>query len=336
MESMVVDINFWKNKNVLITGHTGFKGSWLAILLNKLGANVSGFALNPNKNPNLYELSLISNSINSHIGDLTNYESVKNLIKNIDPEIIIHMAAQAIVRESYQDPVRTYSTNIMGTVNLLEASMHSKSLKVFINITSDKCYENHETDIPYSENDRMGGHDPYSCSKGCSELITNSFWKSYYSTNNVGLASARAGNVIGGGDWSDDRLVPDILQACQNNNTLNIRSPKSTRPWQHVLEPLSGYLKLSEKLYKDPKKFSGGWNFGPDKENNCSVYELSSLIVQSYGARVDICNQEGDHPHEASLLMLNNEKAKKYLQWRPKWQLKKTIEAIVNWHRRVY
>jgi CDP-glucose 4,6-dehydratase len=333
MESMVVDKNFWKNKNVLITGHTGFKGSWLAILLNKLEANVSGFALNPIKKPNLYELSSISKKINSYIGDLSNYESVKNLIKDTKPEIIIHMAAQAIVRKSYQDPVSTYSTNIMGTVNLLETSMSCKSLKAFINITSDKCYENHETNVPYTENDRMGGHDPYSCSKGCSELITNSFWKSYYSINKVGLASARAGNVIGGGDWSDDRLVPDILQSCQKNNSLDIRNPNSTRPWQHVLEPLSGYLKLAEKLYRDPNKFSGGWNFGPDDENNCSVYELASLIVKSYGAEIEICNQDGEHPHEASLLMLNNEKAKKYLQWHPKWKLKKTIENIVNWHK---
>ena len=332
MENMVVDTNFWKNKNVLITGHTGFKGSWLSIILNNLGSNVCGYALTPETKPNLYTLSSIDNYIDSYIGNLIDYKYLEEIIIKTQPEIIIHMAAQALVRKSYDNPIETFSTNVMGTINLLNISHSCKSLKALINVTSDKCYENNEDNKFYNENDRMGGHDPYSCSKGCSELITTSYRKSFYSLKNIGLASARAGNVIGGGDWSKDRLVPDILNACTLKKNPMIRNPHSTRPWQHVLEPLSGYLRLAEKLYNNPIKYSDGWNFGPDKQNNASVSSLCNMIMKVYGMNTQQDNQTGSHPHEAKLLMLSNDKAKEELQWFPKWTLDKTIEKTVNWH----
>ena len=264
-----MDKNFWKNKRVFLTGHTGFKGSWMSIILSSLGSIVKGYSLNPKKPFSLYNESRIFEDIESQIDDIRNYSKFKKSIKEFNPDILIHMAAQPLVRYSYHNPIETYSTNIMGTVNLLEIAKELNNLKSLLVITSDKCYENREINYSYKETDPMGGHDPYSSSKGCCELIVSSYQRSFYNGNsNASLASARAGNVIGGGDWSNDRLIPDILKSFQQNQIVSIRSPKSIRPWQHVIEPLIGYLLLCQKLFEEGNKFSEGWNFGP-QERDC-------------------------------------------------------------------
>lgn len=337
MEIMEIEKLFggiYKNKVCLITGHTGFKGSWLAHWLIKMGATVIGYSLKPDNEPNHFEL-LNENytSINGNIKDLNNLNKIFSTYK---PEIVFHLAAQALVRYSYENPIETFQTNVLGTMNVFEACRNSNSVKAIINVTSDKCYENKEWMWGYRENDPMGGHDPYSASKGCSELLTSSYQKSFFNTDNILLASVRAGNVIGGGDWAIDRLVPDMVKAANNNNEVLIRSPYATRPWQHVLEPLSGYLILGWKLLKGEKTFADGWNFGPDLDNNISVLDLtnnSKVIWNKINYKLD--KSLANH-HEANLLMLDCSKANKILKWKPVWDIQQTLEKTIGWYKSFY
>lgn len=326
---------FWKNKRVLITGHTGFKGSWLSLWLQALGADVIGFALAPPTSPNLFTLADVSAEMLSIIGDIRDYHQVYQAIKDHRPEIVFHMAAQPLVRYAYQNPIETYATNVMGTVHLLEAVRHTESVKVVVNVTTDKCYENKEWHWGYRENDRLGGHDPYSNSKACAELVAAAFRNSYFQekTCGVNLASARAGNVIGGGDWALDRLVPDLIQACLNNNPLFIRNPHSIRPWQYVLEPLSGYLLLAQKMYGSPMQFTEGWNFGPEETDVRPVSWVADYILNIWNSELKWTHDSSKQPHEATYLKLDCSKAKSKLGWQPKWGLQTGLEETVSWYK---
>ena len=327
----MISDSFWKDKRVFITGHTGFKGSWLSLWLLKLGAIVKGYSLLPPTKPSLYEEVGLENRIVSQIGDIRNLESLKKSIEEFQPEVVFHLAAQAIVRDSYDDPIETYTSNIIGTVNVLESIRAIKTIKSVIIITSDKCYQNNDNGKSFSEDDPMGGFAPYSSSKGCAELVTNAYRNSFFTNSEKGLASVRAGNVIGGGDWSKDRLIPDILNALSNNTKVIIRNPDSIRPWQHVLEPLSGYLVLAEKLFEDHEKYSCGWNFGPEPEEIRSVKWILEKISMGY-SKVDWSLDGNNNPHESKILRLNIEKVKKELCWKPIWTTEIAIEKIVNWH----
>ena len=330
----------YKNKTILITGHTGFKGSWLSIWLNELGANVVGYALEPYTKRDNFVVTGLENKITHIIGDVRDYNNLKEVFTKYQPEFIFHLAAQPIVRESYINPKETYDINIGGTVNVFECCRLTKSVKVIINITSDKCYENKEWIWGYRENDQMGGYDPYSSSKGCSELITAAYRKSFFNPINFqehgkSLSSVRAGNVIGGGDWQKDRLIPDCIKALENNKPIEIRNSSFTRPWQHVLEPLSGYLLLASKMYQEPGKLSGAWNFGPNYESVVSVGEIVSMIIEKWenGKWLDISNKS--EPHEANLLSLDISKARNLLNWQPKWDIQKCIEKTVDWYKNI-
>tara|TARA_Y100001954_G_C15784117_1_gene591541 strand:- start:110 stop:1177 length:1068 start_codon:yes stop_codon:yes gene_type:complete len=325
--------DFWKNKKVFLTGHTGFKGSWTSIMLNLMGANVKGYSLEPNSKPNLFNIARVNEEMESEIGDVRDYNKLYKSIKKFNPDILIHMAAQPLVRYSYQNPVETYSTNVMGTLNVLECSRYCSNLKSIVIITSDKCYENKEIDYSYKETDPMGGFDPYSSSKGCCELLVSSYRRSFFNNNsNAFLATARAGNVIGGGDWSEDRLVPDILNCFQKSKVVKIRSPKAIRPWQHVIEPIKGYLILAEKLYNSGNKFAEGWNFGPDLNDCKSVEWIVNIMCKKWGKDAAWSIDDKFKPHEAKLLSLNNSKAKQRLNWIPKWSIEYTIDNIIDWH----
>lgn len=325
--------NFWKNKRVFVTGHTGFKGSWLALLLKKMGAEVYGYSLEARTQPNLFNAGNIKEILISEYGDIRDYEKLHQAISVFKPEIIFHMAAQPLVRPSYEDPISTYSTNVMGTVNLLDIAHKTKSVRAVVNITTDKCYENKEWMWGYREIDPMGGHDPYSASKGCAELVTTSFVKSFYQSANIGLASARAGNVIGGGDWSADRLLPDILQDISRGVTANIRNPNATRPWQHVLEPLSGYIQLAMKLYERPAKYNGGWNFGPYDVDCKNVGWIADTVCSMWGDGARWKTEQIDGPHEAQYLKLDISKATSLLSWTPKWNVATAISKTVDWYK---
>lgn len=338
MEGLAMSPHFWRGKRVLLTGHTGFKGSWLALWLDKMGAIVTGFALPPPTTPSLFEVANVQNSIRSIIGDIRDPGLVVDVVTECSPEVIIHMAAQPLVRYSYSHPVETYSTNVMGTVHLLEAVRHTPSVRAIVNVTSDKCYENHEWVWGYRENEAMGGHDPYSNSKGCAELITSAFRNSYfppaeYDKHRVALASARAGNVIGGGDWALDRLIPDIINAISNGQSVKIRAPKSIRPWQHVLEPLSGYLLLAERLYNEGATFAEGWNFGPSLEEAATVEWITERLTTSWGFGASWITDNSLQPHEAHYLKLDCSKAQLRLGWQPRWTLETALERIVLWHK---
>jgi CDP-glucose 4,6-dehydratase len=322
--------NFWKNKKVFITGHTGFKGSWMSIWLNMLGANVKGYSLQPPSKPSLFEEANVSLLLNSEINDIRIFNNLNKSIQEFSPEIIFHMAAQPLVRASYNIPLETYETNVMGTANLLQAAVNSSSVKAIVNITTDKCYENIEVDIGYKETNRMGGSDPYSSSKGCAELVTSAYRESFLKQKNIGIESARAGNVICGGDWAEDRLIPDILRAFKLIKPVVIRNPKATRPWQHVLEPLSGYLLLAEKLFSDPVRFSEGWNFGPyydDVKPVDWILDYMTKLWPNSSWQLDSSN----NPHEANLLKLDISKAESQLNWVPTWNLETSLEKIVQW-----
>jgi len=326
------------NRRVLITGHTGFKGSWLSLLLHKLGAEVYGYALEPPTNPSLFKEAKISNLITSHIGDIRDYKNLLRVLQLVKPEIIIHMAAQPLVRESYKNPMETYNINVMGTVNLLEAVRHTSGVKAVVNVTTDKCYENKEWHWGYRENEPMGGYDPYSNSKGCSELITASFRNSFfnpsvYSQHGVSLASARAGNVIGGGDWAEDRLIPDFIRAISKGEKVRIRSPYAIRPWQHVLEPLSGYLTLAAKLFSEGPSYGDGWNFGPDDKDAKNVEWITNTICSMWGDGASYEVDTNPQPHEANYLKLDCSKAKAELEWFPIWDIKTTLKSIVDWNK---
>ena len=324
----------FKNKTVLVTGHTGFKGSWLCIWLRELGANVIGYALEPYTEKDNFVVTGLKNKITHIIGDVRDYDKLKGIFDIYKPEFVFHLAAQPIVRLSYEQPKLTYDTNIGGTVNLFECCRTTNSVKVVVNITSDKCYENKEWIWGYRENDPMGGYDPYSSSKGCSELISSAYRKSFFNKNDIALSSVRAGNVIGGGDWQNDRIIPDCIKALKNNEPIIIRSPNATRPWQHVLEPLSGYLLLASKMYFDKHKYSGAWNFGPEHSSIISVEKLAKKIVQYWGkGKIKLNNKMSDEPHEANLLSLDISKVRNYLKWKPILSIDETIQMSVNWYK---
>ncbi|MDA9983895.1 CDP-glucose 4,6-dehydratase [Porticoccaceae bacterium] len=328
-----MNIDFWKGKRVFLTGHTGFKGGWTVLWLQKLGAIIKGYSLEPNTIPSLFEIADISEGIENEFGDIRDLDRLKKSLVDFSPEIVIHMAAQPLVRLSYYDPVGTYETNVMGTVNLFEAVRACESVKAVVNVTTDKCYENNEWVWGYRENEAMGGHDPYSSSKGCSELVTSAYRRSFFGDNTkVSLGSARAGNVIGGGDWSQDRLIPDAISAFQKNKPVIIRNPLSTRPWQHVLEPISGYLMLAEKLHSTGEDYADAWNFGPKDQDVRSVGEIMDYLVAHWPAAVCWELDGSEQPHEAQLLKLDISKAEARLKWTPVWGLSMTLQSIIDWH----
>lgn len=329
--------SFWQGKRVLVTGHTGFKGSWLSLWLQRLGAQVAGYALAPPTSPSLFDLAQVGRNMASMIGDVRDYGSLLSQIASFRPEIVIHMAAQPLVRQSYAQPIETYSINVMGTVHLLEAIRQQGGVRVVVNITSDKCYENREWIWGYRENEPMGGFDPYSNSKGCGELVTAAFRSSYFSSGSfeshgVALASARAGNVIGGGDWAKDRLVPDIMNAFIDGRPVLIRNPLAIRPWQHVLEPLHGYLLLAEKLWSDGPKFAEGWNFGPQESDAKPVQWIVEHLVKHWGNDARWSQDQQAHLHEATYLKLDCAKARHFLGWHPVWDIGRALEEIVAWY----
>lgn len=332
-----VDPNFWDGKRVFLTGHTGFKGGWLSLWLTSMGAKVTGYALAPNTTPNFFEVAKVASDLEqSHIADIRDLGSLQKAIGESKSEIVIHMAAQPLVRYSYANPVETYATNVMGTVYVLESIRNLDCVRAAVIVTTDKCYENKEWAWGYREDEPMGGHDPYSNSKGCAELVTSAYRHSYfasekYAQHKVAIASARAGNVIGGGDWSEDRLIPDAIKAFESSETLMIRNPLATRPWQHVLEPLSGYLVLAQSLYQEGAKFDGGWNFGPRDEDARSVQEVVNLLIQNWGSLASWIQDQSEQPHEAHSLKLDISKARQYLRWTPRWSLEQAIEKIVQW-----
>lgn len=338
MESLEVKKNFWRGKRVLITGHTGFKGSWLSLWLQSMGVQVVGYSLTTPTSPSLFEVAEVSKGMNSILGDIRDLEHLCASFAAHRPEVVIHMAAQSLVRYSYIKPVETYSTNVMGTVNLLEAVRSTDSVKAVVNVTSDKCYENREWVWGYRESEAMGGYDPYSSSKGCAELVAAAYRNSYfhpekYQQHGVAIASARAGNVVGGGDWAEDRLIPDILRAIVQGKPVSIRNPHAIRPWQHVLEPLSGYLQLAQKLYEEGPSYAEGWNFGPNDEDAKPVHWIVERLTESWGEGASWVLDGGVNPHEAHYLKLDCSKAKARLDWHPKWHLEDTLDVIIDWHR---
>ena len=329
---MSINPDFWRGKRVLLTGHTGFKGSWLSLWLQSLGADLQGLALMQPTTPNLFTEAQVGAGMTSTVGDIRDYEAVRACMAAFKPEIVIHMAAQPLVRLSYSEPVATYATNVMGTVHVLEDARSVGGVRAIVNVTTDKCYENREWAWGYREDEPMGGFDPYSNSKGCSELVTSAYRRSFFQHSGVSLGSARAGNVIGGGDWAADRLVPDILRAFELNKPVVIRNPNATRPWQHVLEPLSGYLALAERLYNDGQAFAEGWNFGPHDDDAQPVQWIVEHLVNDWGRGASWQLDGGDHPHEANYLKLDISKAKAHLDWRPRWNLAAALKQITTWH----
>ena len=331
---MRVSSDFWGGKSVFLTGHTGFKGSWLSLWLQSMGAQVHGLSLEPPTLPNLFTVAKVMKGMTSHIiGDIRDLHTVQQAMQAAQPDIVIHMAAQPLVRLSYAEPVETYATNVMGTVHVLESIRHTPSVRACVVVTTDKCYENKEWAWGYRENEPMGGHDPYSNSKGCAELVINAYRNSFMRLSGIAVASARAGNVIGGGDWAADRLIPDILKAFEQNQPVVVRNPHATRPWQHVLEPLSGYLILAEHLYKRGQDFSESWNFGPREQDARPVQWIVEEISKAWGQGAGWQLDAAAHPHEANYLKLDISKASVRLGWQPLWPLAMALQYIVSWHR---
>lgn len=332
LEKVGMNRSFWSGKRVFLTGHTGFKGGWLSLWLADMGAEVHGYALAPPTEPNFFTVAGLSSRLaTSVIADIRDIEMLARALQAAQPDIVMHLAAQPLVRYSYMEPVETYGVNVMGTVNLLEATRQTPSVRVVLNVTTDKCYENREFVWSYRENEAMGGFDPYSSSKACSELVTAAYRTSFLDAAGIQLASARAGNVIGGGDWAADRLVPDFLRALDAGQPLAIRSPRAIRPWQHVLEPLSGYLVLAESLYTEGQDFAEAWNFGPDEADARPV----QWIVEYLCGRVPGATWQHDAaplPHEANTLRLDSSKARARLGWRPRWNLQAALETTLDWH----
>ena len=336
VEGVGVNPSFWQGKKVLVTGHTGFKGSWLSLWLQAMGAEVTGYALAPPTNPSLFEVAEVGLGMTSIIGDIRDLDKLQAVFAEYQPEIVIHMAAQPLVRYSYQNPVETYSTNVMGTVNLLEAVRNTTGVKAVVNITTDKCYENREWAWGYRENEPMGGYDPYSNSKGCAELVSAAYRSSFfnadtYTQHGVALATVRAGNVIGGGDWAQDRLIPDILAAFEQGKLVDIRNPHAIRPWQHVMEPLRGYLTLAEQLYVQGSSFAEGWNFGPNEEDARPVGWIVEQMAALWGNEAQWQIDTGEHPHEAHYLKLDISKARSRLDWHPALRLNDALKLIIDW-----
>ncbi len=333
--------NFYKNKKVLITGHTGFKGSWLALWLTELGAEVIGYSLKPTTRPSLFEVLNLKDRLIHIIEDIRDEEKLKSVFKEYKPEIIFHLAAQPLVRLSYKEPKLTYETNVIGTLNLFEAVRETESIRVVINITSDKCYENKEWVYGYRENDPMGGYDPYSSSKGCAELLTAAYRNSYFNpkdygqTHQVSLASVRAGNVTGGGDWQIDRLIPDCVKSLSKGDAIKIRNPYAIRPWQHVLEPLSGYLLLAMRMWEDPTKYCEAWNFGPFETDIATVQKVVEKVISLWGCgKYEVVGDK--RFYEAGLLRLDISKAMMKLGWRPKWNFDIALERTIKWYKSFY
>lgn len=332
--------NYYKGKKVLVTGHTGFKGSWLCIWLLELGAEVVGYALDPLNDKDNFVVSGLDKRINDIRGDIRNPDSLNRVFEEYKPEIVFHLAAQPLVRASYKLPVETYEVNVLGTINVLEAIRKCPSVKTGIMITTDKCYENKEQIWGYRESDPMGGHDPYSSSKGACEIAISSWRRSYfnpqdYDKHGKAIASVRAGNVIGGGDWSEDRLIPDCIRSIQSSKAIEIRNPMATRPWEHVLDPLSGYLLLGYKMAEDPVAFSEGWNFGPNSESIVTVKEVAEKLITYYGSGQLLINEELSNLHEANLLSLDVTKARMRLGWNPSINIDKAIELTANWYKNI-
>lgn len=338
MEGLVLNHYFWHNKRVLLTGHTGFKGSWLSIWLQSMGAKVVGYALPPSTSPNLFALATVEQGMTSVIGDICDFNKLQSVFASHQPEIVFHMAAQPLVRYSYQNPVETYATNVMGTVHLLEAVRNTPSVKAVVNITTDKCYENKEWIWGYRENEPMGGYDPYSNSKACAELVSAAYRSSFFNSDNyalhgVAIATARAGNVIGGGDWAKDRLIPDILDAFENGRKVEIRHPHAIRPWQHVMEPLRGYLTLAEQLFEHGASFGEAWNFGPNDDDVKSVGWIVEQMATLWGLDAQWQIDTGEHPHEAHYLKLDISKARSRLGWHPALHIQDALALIIDWSR---
>ncbi len=333
-----MNLEFWKKRKVLLTGHTGFKGSWLSLLLHVLGAEVCGYSLSPPTSPSLFEEARIEAITESIQGDVRDLTHLQQTIRDQHPEIVIHMAAQSLVRRSYQDPIETYETNVMGTANILEAIRHSGGIRAAIVVTSDKCYENREWVWGYRESDRVGGYDPYSSSKGCAELVTAAFRQAFFKTAvgasyGTAIASARAGNVIGGGDWAEDRLVPDIIRAVLADRPIVIRNPDSIRPWQHVLDPLAGYMLLAEKLCTGAFEYAESWNFGPREDDAKPVLWITQRLSELWGGSTRWSVDGNEHPHEAHYLKLDCSKATARLGWRPQWDIEQSLCAVVEWYK---
>ncbi|MDD2341531.1 MAG: CDP-glucose 4,6-dehydratase [Tolumonas sp.] len=334
----MINPSFWHGKKVFVTGHTGFKGSWLCLWLEKMGAIVRGYSLPAPTEPSLFAVANVRQGLISEEGDIRDFFHLREALADFKPEIVFHMAAQPLVRLSYDEPIETYSTNIMGTVYILEAIKQVGGVKAVVNITSDKCYENREWVWGYREDEAMGGYDPYSNSKGCAELVASAYRNSFfnaakYHEHGTALASVRAGNVIGGGDWAKDRLIPDILRSFENNQPVIIRNPHSIRPWQHVLEPLSGYLLVAQKLYTEGPAFAEGWNFGPNEMDATPVQAIVDTMVGLWGDEASWQLDGQDHPHEAHYLKLDCSKAKMRMDWHPRWDLNTTLSRIVDWHK---
>jgi CDP-glucose 4,6-dehydratase len=330
----MINEQFWHGKRVFLTGHTGFKGSWLSIWLSSLGAQVHGYALETPTSPALYTEARVMEQVEDEVGDVRNAEGLARSIADFRPEIILHMAAQPLVRASYQDPVTTYATNVMGTVHLLEAARKTPSVRALVVVTTDKCYENQEWEWGYRESEPMGGHDPYSNSKGCAELVTDAYRRSFFADTDTAVATARAGNVIGGGDWAEDRLIPDILKAFSEGRPAVVRNPHAIRPWQHVLEPLSGYLLLAETLYKEGQSAAKAWNLGPHDDGARPVNWIAGCMSELWGEGASWeLMEDSAQPHEATYLKLDISRARTYLHWSPTWTLEETLESIVKWQR---
>ncbi len=336
-----VDASFWAGRRVLLTGHTGFKGSWLSLWLAQMGAKVTGYSLEPPTDPSLFAQARVGEVLTSVHGDVRDLAHLTAVTREHEPEVVLHLAAQSLVRASYEDPFGTYGTNVMGTAAVLEAARGARSVRAVVVVSSDKCYENQEWTWGYRENDRLGGHDPYSNSKACAELVTQAYRKSFFSSaryaeHRVAIASARAGNVIGGGDWGKDRIVPDTMRAFLAGQPVAIRNPVSVRPWQHVLEPLAGYLQLAERLVRDGAAFAEEWNFGPPDEQVLPVRELVEHLTRCWGAgAAHVFAEVKDAPHEAQLLRLDASKARGRLGWRSVLPLRESLEWIVEWHKSV-
>ena len=332
-----MDPAFWRHKRVLITGHTGFKGSWLALWLEQLGADVAGVALEPPSSPSLFEVAAVGGGrLESVIADIRGRNTVAELLGRHRSEIVFHLAAQSLVRHSYRQPLETFSTNVMGTAKVLDAVRHSETVRAVVVVTTDKCYENLENEVGYTEDDRLGGHDPYAASKACAELVVSAYRRSYFeapSEQPVAVASARAGNVIGGGDWAEDRLIPDIMRGIVDAAPVLIRNPDAVRPWQHVLEPLDGYLTLAQALAEHGPAYAEAWNFGPGEGDLMTVAEITAYLASRWGPQASWQVDQGTHPHETRFLRLNSSKAAARLRFRPRLPLRTALDWIVSWHR---
>jgi CDP-glucose 4,6-dehydratase len=333
VESLVIDRGFWSGKRVLLTGHTGFKGGWLALWLQRLGAQVMGYSLPAPTQPSLFETARVSESVQSVIADIRDLRRLETVLREFSPQVVFHLAAQPLVRASYDEPVETYATNVLGTVHVLETVRRTKSVRSAVMVTTDKCYENRESPAGYRETDPLGGHDPYSNSKACAELAVDSYRRSFFSgSDSAGIASARAGNVIGGGDWAVDRLIPDLVRAAVEGKPLMLRNPKSTRPWQHVLEPLSGYLVLAQGLWDERERYAEAWNFGPRAEDDRTVEKIVAMAARQWGAKLDWAVDGGRQPHETVMLRLDCSKATG-IGWRPLLTVEQAVDWTIEWYR---